>query len=269
MTGLGVRGAGVLVIGHRGNSSVAPQNTLAAFEAACAAGVDAIELDVQLTSDGQVVVIHDDDVDATTDGTGRVDSFTLERLRALDAGSWFAAAYAGQRVPTFAEVVDLLVRHPGTDLLLELKGAWTPEEAHRAVAPLSEAGLLERVVGQSFEPASVEALREVAPHLRRGLLVEDLPAGPDGRPHLAALDELCARLGVMTCNPDGRLLQTHPDLVAGQHAAGRQVMVWTLDEPWMWSEARSLGVDAVITNRPDRLRGWLAADPDGRVSRAG
>ena len=132
------------VIGHRGNSSVAPQNTLAAFEAACAAGVDATELAVQLTADGHVVVIHDDDVDATTDGTGRVDSYPLDRLRALDAGSWFAPAYAGQRVPTFAEVVDLLVRHPGTDLLLELKGVWTSEQVRLLITPLSEAVALYR-----------------------------------------------------------------------------------------------------------------------------
>lgn len=252
------------VIGHRGNSSVAPQNTLAAFEAACAAGVDAIELDVQLTADGHAVVIHDDEVDATTDGTGRVDGLTLDEVRALDAGSWFAPAYAGQRVPVLAEVVDLLVRQPRTDLLLELKGVWTADRVRLLLGPLAEAGLLPRVVGQSFEPDSVAALREVAPQLHRGLLVEDLPLGPDGAPHLAALDGLCSRLGVMTCNPDGRLLQTHPDLVDAQHAAGRQVMVWTLDEPWMWAEAEALGVDAVITNRPDRLRGWLAARAEER-----
>ena len=251
------------VIGHRGNSSVAPQNTLAAFEAACAAGVDAIELDVQLTADGHPVVIHDEDVDATTDGTGRIDSMTLDEIRALDAGAWFAPAYAGQRVPVLDEVVDLLVRHPGTDLLLELKGVWTPDRVRLLIGPLAEAGLLPRVIGQSFEPESVAALREVAPQLHRGLLIEELPSGPDGVPHLAALEDLCYRLGVMTCNPEGRLLQTHPDLVQDQHAAGRQVMVWTLDEPWMWDEAQLLGVDAVITNRPDRLRGWLAARPAG------
>ena len=247
------------VIGHRGNSSVAPQNTLAAFESACAAGVDAIELDVQLTADGHPVVIHDDAVDATTDGTGRVDSLALAQVRALDAGAWFAPAYAGQRVPVLAEVVDLLVRHPAVELLLELKGVWTADRVRLLVGPLAEAGLLDRVVGQSFEPASVAALREVAPQLRRGLLVEELPSGPDGSPDLPALDRLCASLGVMTCNPDGRLLQDHPELVTRQHAAGRQVMAWTLDEPWTWEAAGAMAVDAVITNRPDRLRGWLAA----------
>ena len=82
------------VVGHRGNSAVAPQNTLAAFEAAWRAGADCVELDVQLTADGRVVVIHDDTVDATTDGTGPVAGFTLASIRRLDAGSWFSPAFA-------------------------------------------------------------------------------------------------------------------------------------------------------------------------------
>ncbi|WP_255371675.1 glycerophosphodiester phosphodiesterase family protein [Cellulosimicrobium sp. CUA-896] len=91
-----------LVVAHRGNSAVAPQNTLAAFEAAWRGGAGSIELDVQLTADGQVVVIHDDTVDATTDGTGALAGLRLADVRALDAGSWFSPAFVGQRVPTFA-----------------------------------------------------------------------------------------------------------------------------------------------------------------------
>ena len=110
------------VVAHRGNSAVAPQNTLAAFEAAARAGADSIELDVQLTSDGHVVVIHDDTLDATTSGTGWLKDTPLAAVRELDAGAWFAPAYAGQRVPLLAEVVELLDRHPSLDLLCEVKG---------------------------------------------------------------------------------------------------------------------------------------------------
>src|SRR5690606_27886856 len=92
-----------LVVGHRGNSSVAPQNTLAAFEAAWRAGADAIELDVRLTADRRTVVLHDAGVVVTTDGTGRVDTSTLSEVRALDVRSTFSRACSGQRVPTFAE----------------------------------------------------------------------------------------------------------------------------------------------------------------------
>lgn len=243
-----------VVIAHRGNSAVAPQNTLAAFEAAWRAGAASIEIDIQPTADGQVVVIHDETVDATTDGQGVVTQMSLDALRALDAGSWFAAAYAGQRVPTFAEVLELLVRRPGLDLLLELKGPWTVDQVRPVTDAIRAAGLADRVIGQSFWPESVRALAEADPGLRRGLLVFEVedPAG---------LVAQCADLGVVTCNPSGPLLLADPGLVARLHDAGLQVMVWTLNEPEHWAAAAALGVDAVITDRPDRLAGWLAAHP--------
>lgn len=237
------------VVAHRGNSSVAPQNTLAAFEAAWRAGADSIELDVQLTADGEVVVIHDDTLDATTDATGRVDALPLADVRAVDAGSWFAPAYAGQRVPTFAELLDFLVTHPGIDLLLEIKGDWGPDDVRKVTEPVLRAGLADRVIGQSFWPSTVAALQKVAPDLRRGLLIGELSGG---------LLATCADLGAMTCNPAGHLLVERPGLVDELHAAGLQVMVWTLNEPAQWTLALVAGVDAVITDRPDRLRGWLA-----------
>lgn len=238
------------VIAHRGNSSVAPQNTLSAFEAAWRGDADSIEIDVQLTADRQVVVIHDDSVDATTDGSGVVGELTLDEVRALDAGAWFAPAFTGQRVPTFAEVVEFLTEHPGIELLLELKGAWTADDVRLVTEPIAAAGLEDRVVGQSFWPESVEALAEVAPGLRRGLLIFAVPDDLVAR---------CRELGVMTCNPHGDLVAANPSLVDELHDAGIQVMVWTLDKPDEWAAAIEAGVDAIITNRPDRLGGWLAA----------
>jgi glycerophosphoryl diester phosphodiesterase len=174
-----------LVIGHRGNSSVAPQNTLAAFEAAARAGADLVELDLQLTADGQIVVIHDDTVDATTSGSGPVSDYTFDDLRALDAGSWFAPSFAGQRVPLFAEVLTLLHHHPQVGLLAEFKDVWTPEDAAQATAAIIGTGLAERTIVQSFYPQTVAALRDVAPSLRRGLLIVE--------PHDGLLDA-CADL---------------------------------------------------------------------------
>ena len=235
------------VVAHRGNSAIAPQNTLAAFEAAWRAGADCVEMDVQLTADGQVVVIHDDTVDATTDGTGAVAAYTLEEIRRLDAGTWFSPAFAGQRLPTFDEVVAFLRRRE-IDLLLELKDAWSVDDVALCTEPLLAAGLAPRVVVQSFEVTTVAALRDAAPDLRRGLLLEAVP--PD-------LDDLADELGLTTVNPDGALLVADPTFVARRHAAGQEVAVWTLDEPWEWQTAERLRVDAVITDCPDRLRGWL------------
>ncbi|KON73593.1 hypothetical protein M768_11670 [Cellulosimicrobium cellulans F16] len=246
------RAARPRVIAHRGNSSVAPQNTLAAFEAAWRAGAHSIEIDVQLTADGEPVVIHDDTVDATTSGSGTVARLDRAAIRALDAGSWFSPAFGGQRVPTFAEVVDLLVRRPGTDLLLELKGAWTPEQVRRVTGPIRFAGIADRVVAQSFWPETVAALREADPGLRRGLLVASLDDDVLAR---------CAELDIVTCNPMGLLLLEDPGLVQRVHDAGLEVAVWTLNEPAHWAAAAELGVDAIITDRPDRLAGWLSARP--------
>ncbi len=253
-----------LVIAHRGNSSVAPENTLVAFETAWRAGADLVELDIQLTRDGQVVVLHDDTVDATTDGTGAVADLDLEQVRALDAGIGFAPAFAGQRVPTLAEVLSWQSGRPGVGLLLELKGSWTPEQVEPVTTAIAAAGLSDRVIGQSFWSETVAALRQVAPQLRRGLLIGEAPRD---------LVQRCTDLGVMTCNPYGPLLVADPGLVARLHAAGLQVMVWTLDEQAHWAAAWSAGVDAVITNRPDRLVGWLdgasggRAEPVNRVTR--
>ncbi len=247
------RGGRPLVVGHRGNSSVAPQNTLAAFEAAARAGSDAIELDVHLTADRQVVVLHDDVVDETTDGTGRVDGLTLAEVRALDAGSSFSRAFAGQRVPTFAEVARFAVAHPGVGLLVELKGVWSVEDVLLVTKQVDDAGLADRVLVQSFWPPTVAALRDAAGHLDRALL---LALHPDS---LAELVEVCADLGVVACNPEVALLAHEPGLVGTLHGAGLRVHVWTANTTDEWDDLLVQGVDGIMTDRPDRLAGWLDA----------
>jgi glycerophosphoryl diester phosphodiesterase len=238
-----------LVIAHRGNSSVAPENTLVAFEAAWRAGADLIEVDLQLSRDGVAVVIHNDTVDATTDGAGRVDDLDADEMRRLDAGSWFSSWYRGARVPTAAELFDFLAKRPGLGLLAEFKGTWQPEAARQVTEEIEAAGLGDRVIVQSFGTETVAALRDVAPELPRGLLVADLPED---------LVAVCRELRVMACNPAGTLLLDEPDLVDALHGEGLRVMPWTLDEPAHWAAAVAAGVDAIITDRPDRLRGWLA-----------
>ena len=187
---------------------------------------------------------------ATTNGSGAVDDLDLAELRRLDAGSWFSPASAGQRVPTFVEVTAFLGLRPGIDLLLELKGDWSEQAARAVAGVIREAGLADRVLLQSFSPATVAVFAAVAPWLRRGLLVVE--AGDN-------LLQVCAELAVTACNPSGELLRARPELVAELHEAGLQVMVWTANEPEQWAALTDAGVDAIITDRPDALRGWLAA----------
>ncbi|MCP2263467.1 glycerophosphodiester phosphodiesterase [Promicromonospora thailandica] len=241
------------VVAHRGYSAVAPQNTLAAIEAACRAGVDAVEIDLQPTADGVGAVIHDETVDATTDGTGKVAALTSGEMHALDAGTSFSPVFSGQRVPTLADVLGVLARHPGTDLLLELKGSWGARHTGRVAATIAEAGFNDRVLVQSFWPGTVGTVRDVAPHLPRGLLVSFDPPG---------LLQLCERLDVSACNPSVATVAGSPRLVRRLHEAGLRVMCWTANDPAAWAVLTAAddgaGVDAVITDRPERFTGWLA-----------
>ena len=237
------------VVAHRGSSSVAPQNTMAAFESAWRAGAAMVECDIQLAADGEIVVIHDDTVDATTDGAGPVVGSTLAELRRLDAGSWFSPAYGGQRIPTLGELLTFLVERPGMDLLLELKDVWSPDDAERVTSSIVAAGLADRVIVQSFYPETVMALGAAAPGVRRGWLIEQ---------RHEPLPDLCAQLGVMTCNPSVEMVLADTGLVGVLHRAGLQVMVWTADDVDQWEALVAAGVDAIITDRPDRLVGWLA-----------
>ena len=239
-----------LVVAHRGSSSLAPQNTLAAFESAWRSGADSIEIDIQLDADGAPVVIHDDTVDATTNGSGAVAEMHSDELRRLDAGSWFSPAYAGQRIPTFDEVLQLLVAREGIELLLELKGDWDAAGVQVAVDAIRAAGLTGRVLAQSFSRETVAALRDVAPEMRRGLLVFEVDH---------TLLDVCAELGVVACNPHGGLLLDDQTLLPRLQAAGVQVMVWTANEPEHWALLVEARVDAIITDRPDALVGWLSA----------
>ncbi|ROS76550.1 glycerophosphodiester phosphodiesterase family protein [Cellulomonas sp. PhB143] len=249
-----------LVLGHRGNASVAPQNTLAALESAYRSGAAGTELDLRLTRDGHPVVIHDRTVDVCTDGSGAVADLTLAEVRRLDAGVRFSAAYAGQRVPTFDDVVRFFAEQPGFEMLLELKGEWTVEQVRPVVEALDAAGLGGRAVPKSFSLATVAALRDAAPHLRRGVLVEH---------HAPDTVRTCVELGAWTCNPSHVLLAEHPELVGALHDAGLRVMTWTPNAPEDWSRVVGLGVDAIMTDRPDRLLGWLDGGAGGAVAAGG
>lgn len=238
------------VIGHRGNSSVAPQNTLAAFEAAALGGADGIETDLRLTLDGVPVVIHDSHVDDTTDGTGRVRDLSLEQIRSLDAGVGFSPAYAGQQVPTLDELVAFLLARPELEVLLELKGRWGVAEVGPVIDALAEAGVAERTIPQGFDAETVRAIAKVAPSLRRGWLVED--------PEVDVV-ATARELDVWTCNPRHDLAAATPRLVEELHGLGARVMVWTANEVADWAWALEARVDGIVTDRPDRLRGWLDA----------
>ena len=174
-----------LNIAHRGASSAAPPNTLAAFEKAVELGADGIEFDVHLSADGVPVVIHDFTVDGTTDGSGRVAEMTLAQLEQLDAGSSFDPAFAGERIPTLVQVLETC----GNRLLLniELKDLSLRDSGlERAViAQVEQRGLGNRVILSSFNPFSLRRAKKIAPRIPVGLLYAPnlpLPCAAHGWP---------------------------------------------------------------------------------------
>ncbi|MFF3314362.1 glycerophosphodiester phosphodiesterase [Streptomyces sp. NPDC003035] len=251
-------GSPVTVIAHRGASSAAPENTLVSDEVARRAGARWIENDVQPSEDGVPYVLHDTTVDRTTDGTGPIRDLTAAELDALDAGSWFAPAFTGARVPTLAAQLDDL-RRRGGNLVLEIKGRHSRDEVARIVEEIRGHDMTGRVLVQSFDPEALRHTRALAPELPLGLLRDKLDPDP-----VAVAEEL----GLSTYNPSATELTTRPEAVRELHAAGVAVMVWTVDSPARWKTLDALGADGIITNRPAELTGWNAAQaPDGSRGR--
>jgi glycerophosphoryl diester phosphodiesterase len=241
----------IRTIAHRGDSSSAPENTIAAFDAAVAAGSDLIEIDVRIAADGVPVIIHDGSALRTTGMAADVALTSSESLGAADAGSWFGPGFAGARVPTLTEVAEWGAAHPDVGWLVEFKGSWTAAQMDGSVATIRRHGLAGRTILQGFETETVAAARDVAPELPRALLVYR-------REHLDGLMERLQELGAAGCNPIGQLPIEMPGLALRLREAGYSVYPWTLDEPDEWGAAGVAGVDGVITNRPGPFRNWLA-----------
>lgn len=242
----------LLTVAHRGNSAYAPENTLAAFASAAAAGAAMIETDLQLSADGTVVLIHDDTLNRTAGRDGRVADLTASELQSADAGSWFSQDYAGERVPVLADLVDFAAGHPNLGWLLEFKGEWNPDQIAAAAEPLREAGLAERCVLQGFSPRTVRSLHAAAPDIERGLLITMQPVAGEERQFLRFLTETAAGY----CNPHGGILRSSPQLVSLLQDEGVKVCAWTLNEPDQWEAAAAAGVDGIITDRPGELAEW-------------
>lgn len=229
------------VLAHRGASFAAPENTMPAFEAAVAAHADGVELDVHLTSDGEVVVIHDGTVNRTTNGTGKVHDMPFAQLRALDA-SMGKAGFSGARIPTLEEVYRLL-QPTGLQVNVELK-----EEAYdhgftiipKVLALEEKCGMQGRVFYSSFNHYALREMKQRSREIRTGLL------------YAAALVDIwgyAAAVPADAIHPNFTALRD-PNVVPRCHEAGIAVRPWTVNEEEDLRDMFSQGVDAVITNDP-------------------
>lgn len=237
---------------HRGASGHAPQNTLAAFLLAAEMGADGIELDVHLTQDGEVVVIHDDTIDATTDGHGRVGDLSLAELQAFDAGSSFDASFAGESIPTLQQVFDAVGHRLLVNVEIKAEAGPRPSYLEAEVVRLIEDNQMTgRVIISSFAPASLRRVRRLNPRLPLGFLYAP--------PEPAFLPRLLSLLGTpyQALHPYYRLVDAR--YVAQARRRGLRVNVWTVNEADDMRRMRELGVDGIITNYPDRLQDVLSA----------
>lgn len=239
------------IVAHRGGAATAPENTMGAFRAAAAAGVLSWELDVQRSRDGELVVIHDDDLDRTTSGHGPVGSYSYVELSHLDAGSWFGPEWRGQRIPTLREVI-ALAQEVGGRILIELKSPHLyPGIEVQVVELLGRTGFGPDCMILSFDPASLGRVHAIDPNLVIDLnYVGRVLRPPPDIPGLGAI------------GPEWRLLLSNPARVRQAHNAGQLVYPWTVNSPRALRYLQYIGVDGIITDRLDLTAEAVAPPTD-------
>lgn len=218
------------IMGHRGAPAYEPENTLRSIRAALALGVAAVEVDVQLTKDAELAVIHDSTVDRTTNGTGAVRDFTLAELKKLDAGR-------GEAIPSLAEVVEQVAGK--AHLIIEVKD---PEAAPALLDFFQARDIFDQAHVISFWHPLVRALREKEPRLRTGVLLVGCPVDPVALARAALAEALVLHYAYVT-----------PELADAARAAGLRVYIWNIDDVETLKPYLDMNLDGIGSNRPDLL----------------
>lgn len=239
-----------LVIAHRGNSGEAPMNTLAAIEEAIQIGADMVEVDVNLTADGVPVLMHDDTVDKTTNGKGPLKSYTFQQLRKLDAGSWKSPKYAGEKVPSLIEALELGRGRIGFSLDLK-----TEEAIPALIKAVREMGMEDQVVVTGCYAEAARRIREIEPGLTVLLnLHPDLERRAKSGDIEGFISGYIAQArvnGLPALNVSYKYVT--PELVRHAHMLALSVWTFTVDDEDLMGELIEMGVDAIYTDYPRRL----------------
>ena len=232
----------VKIFAHRGASAYAPENTLEAFRLAMEQGADGIELDVQMTKDGELVVIHDETIDRVSNGNGAVRDYTLEELKQFSVSNHFEQ-YPDVKIPTLREVLELV--KPGTmEINIELKTGiyWYPQIEQKVLELVKEEGMEERIIYSSFNHYSVQKIRELSPEAETAYLIGDV---------MLDVADYTRNTGIKGLHP-ALFHVKMADFLKEYKESGIALRVWTVNDKdqirWLIDE----GVDAVITNYPDR-----------------
>ena len=236
----------VEVFAHRGAAGKAPENTISAFKQAIADKADWIELDVQESKDGVVVVIHDSDVMKLAGVSPKIWESTLEELQQIDIGSWFDPKFAGEKIPTLKEVLQevkgkvkvlIELKYYGHDVALEQK----------VVDIVEEMGMSKDVAVMSLKPDQVKQIKAIRPEWKSGILLSKVV----GDISTMDVDFLAVNLGMM-----------HPSFIKKTHAVGKKLYVWTADDPITIFKMLTYGADGIITNEPEMAKKVIDARND-------
>ncbi|MEE4270619.1 MAG: glycerophosphodiester phosphodiesterase family protein [Thermoanaerobaculales bacterium] len=247
------------VIAHRGFSGAAPENTLVAIQKAIEVGADMVEVDVTVTADGHVILLHDETLDRTTNGKGKPYRKPLAEIRRLDAGSWFAPEFAGERIPTLAESLETVKDR--VLINIEIKS----EAVERGVVPkvaalIVEHEMLDSVVVSSFSPEALRRMKTTEPAVvTASLHNKKIHTGRDPL-------EIVQEVGSRGFNISGQRLT--PAMVDRCHRHGIPVAVYTVNDPAAMHRLMEMGVDAVFTDHPDRMIGIVAGAEPVRADQA-
>lgn len=233
------------IIGHRGACGHAPENTLASIREAHTLGVQWVEFDVKVSSDGGVVVFHDDTLDRTTNGEGKVSSHALNDILSLDAGAWFSEAFRGESVPTLEAAIGVLSElHMNANIEIKPEEGMEAETAEAACRVIRECWPKGKALPliSSFSDASLAVARDTLPECQRALLVLEVPDDWEAR----ASDLNCSAMHVW-------FEPLQEDQVKAMNAAGYPVRCYTVNEPEVARRLLDWGVESVVSDFPDRM----------------
>ncbi|MEH7306115.1 glycerophosphodiester phosphodiesterase [Neobacillus drentensis] len=235
-----------LKIGHRGAAGYCPENTISSFQKALELGADYLELDIQMTKDGELVVIHDSTVNRTTNGKGKVMDFTLPEIQNLDAGSWFHRKFAGEKIPSLSEVFDEFAGKIG--FLIELKKP--------SLYPLIEEKLAEelmkrefttgdrQIIVQSFDRESLKRFHELLPSIPIGILVRNAGLKMISNKNLKSFASY-----VSYVNP--KISMVNKRMIKRIHLHGFKTIIWTVKRKNDLKAIKNLHVEGIVSDFPD------------------
>lgn len=230
---------GFVTIAHRGFSHIAPENTLIALKKAIEIGADFAELDVCQTKEGEIVLMHDETLDRTTNGTGEIWNFTLKELKQLDAGSWFGPQFKGEPIPTLLEVIQFV--RGKMKLNIEIKvSREEPEIAQKVVSIVRSEDFVKECIVTSFDRGTVEEVKKIAPEITAGFIFEEeYPS-----------DVFQGNWDALSCD----YILVNKEFVLRARENSKKIYVWTVNNKKEMRRLINLKVDGIITNRPDLLK---------------